>query len=328
VYLERRSLTKNGPEITPLGLGCFGMSNAYGLADPTEAISTIQHAIDLGCNFLDTADIYGAGGNEQLVGKAIHGRREQVVLATKFGFVINDEGKVIGRNGHPAYVHSAIEASLKRLEVEAVDIYYLHRIDPEIPIEETIGAMAQLVTQGKVRHLGLSEASVEQIRRAHSVHSISVLQSEYSLWSREPEEEILPLCRDLGIGFVAFSPLGRGIFSGKLGEQELQPGDFRRSLPRFEQSNLARNLEYAHRLEEFANRLHYSSSQVALAWILHKGSNVAAIPGTRRQKHLEENLQALTLRLTDAEMLELDTIFSPELFLGQRYSQDSFFKPE
>ncbi len=326
--MQQRNLSSNGPSISPIGLGCFGMSNAYGTADPTEAVATIQHAIGLGCNFLDTADIYGNGNNERLVAKAIHGRRNEVILASKFGFINNAEGKVIGRNGTPAHVHAAIEASLQRLEVDYVDLYYLHRVDPNVPIEETVGAMAQLVAQGKVRHLGLSETTADQLRRAHATHPITALQSEYSLWTRDPEQDILPTCRELGIGFVAFSPLGRGVFSGKLSSEQIQQGDFRASLPRFEQANLEHNLNYVRQLEAFAAQRDSTPSQIALAWILHKGENMAAIPGTRRQKHLEENFRAVNIQLAPAEIQQLDTIFAPENFLGQRYSRDSQFTPE
>jgi aryl-alcohol dehydrogenase-like predicted oxidoreductase len=326
--VEKRRLGKDGPLIGPLGLGCMVFSSSYGTADPEESNATILRALDLGCNFLDTADIYGAGHNERLVGQAIHRRRDEVVLATKFGFVCDEQGKVVGRNGSPEYVRQACEASLQRLGVETIDLYYLHRVDPKVPIEETVGAMAELVAVGKVRHLGLSEASADQVRRASAVAPIAALQSEYSLWERGPEREILPACRDLGVGFVAFSPLGRGIFSGALGKDKLAAGDFRSSLPRFEEANLARNLEAVGKLDAFAERKGCSSSQLALAWIVHKGDRIAAIPGTRRSKHLEENLAALEIALSGADVAELDDVFHPEIFAGERYAQGSVFRPE
>jgi aryl-alcohol dehydrogenase-like predicted oxidoreductase len=326
--VERRKLGFNGPEVSPIGLGCFGLSNAYGTADPVEATATILGAVDLGCNFLDTADSYGAGQNEELVGRAIKQRRDEVVLATKFGFAWDAEGHVIGKNGTPAYIHKAIDASLRRLGTDNVDIYILHRVDPDIAIEETIGAMADLVSAGKVRHLGLSEASADQVRRAHSVHPIATLQSEYSLWTRDPEGELMTLCRELGIGFVAFCPLGRGIFSGTLGDAELQRDDFRRTLPRFEPDNLKRNLELVGGLEDLAKRKQCTPAQLALSWILQRSEDIAAIPGTRKQRHVEENLRALDVRWTDAELQELDELFSPENIHGPRYSRESLFKPE
>jgi aryl-alcohol dehydrogenase-like predicted oxidoreductase len=326
--VERRRLSPNGPEVSSIGFGCFGLSNAYGTADPGEAIATIQRALDLGCNFLDTADSYGTGQNEELAGRAIKQRRDEVVLSTKFGFVCDADGHVVGRNGTPAYVHQAIDASLRRLGTEVVDIYTLHRVDPDVAIEETIGAMAELVTLGKVRHLGLSEASAEQVRRAHAVHPIATLQSEYSLWTRDPEGELMTLCRDLGIGFVAFCPLGRGMFSGTLGELELQRDDFRKTLPRFEPDNLRQNLELVRGLEDLARRKQHTPAQLVLSWILQRGKNIAAIPGTRRQRHLEENFRALEVQWTAAELQELDELFSPEHIHGQRYSRESLFKPE
>jgi aryl-alcohol dehydrogenase-like predicted oxidoreductase len=304
------------------------LSNAYGTADPVEAAATILRAVDLGCNFLDTADSYGAGQNEELVGRAIQQRRNDVVLATKFGFVWDTDGHVVGKNGTPAYVRKAIDASLRRLGTETVDIYILHRVDPDVAIEETIGAMSDLVSAGKVRHLGLSEASAEQIRRAHGVHPIATLQSEYSLWTRDPEVEVMTLCRELGIGFVAFCPLGRGIFSGTLGETELQRDDFRRTLPRFEPDNLKRNLALVRGLEDLAKRKLCTPAQLALSWILQRGEEIAAIPGTRKQRHVEENLRALDVRWTDAELQELDELFAPEHIHGPRYSRESLFKPE
>ena len=326
--MERRKLGSNGPIVSPIGLGCFGFSNAYGTADPAEATETILRALDLGCDLLDTADSYGAGQNEELVGRAIRQRRDEVVLATKFGFICDTDGRVIGRDGTPAYVHKAIDASLRRLATDTVDIYILHRVDPEVPIEETVGAMADLISLGKVRHLGLSEASTEQIRRAHAVHPIASLQSEYSLWTRDPEAELLALCHELGVGFVAFCPLGRGVFSGALDGLRLQRDDFRRTLPRFEPDNLEHNLVLVRGLEDLARRKQCTPSQLALSWLLQKGNDICAIPGTRRQNHLEENLAALQVEWTAAELTELDELFLPKNIHGPRYSRESPFKPE
>jgi aryl-alcohol dehydrogenase-like predicted oxidoreductase len=326
--VERRKLGSNGPLVSPIGLGCFGLSNAYGTADPAEATATILRALDLGCNFLDTADSYGAGQNEELVGRAIRQRRDEVVLATKFGFIFDTDGHVIGRDGTAAYVHRAIDASLRRLGTDTVDIYILHRVDPDVPIEETVGAMADLISLGKVRHLGLSEASAEQIRRAHAVHPIATLQSEYSLWTRDPEAELMALCHDLGIGFIAFCPLGRGVLSGTLDGVQLHRDDFRRTLPRFEPGNLEQNLRLVRGLEDLANRKQRTPAQLALSWILQRGTDICAIPGTRRQSHLQENLGALEVQWTAAERMELDELFLPENIHGSRYSRESLFKPE
>lgn len=325
---HRRRLGSAGPEVTPLGLGCFGLSNAYGAADPAEAVATLHHALDLGCNFLDTADIYGAGHNEELVGEVIEARRAQVIVSTKFGFICNAAGQVTGRDASPLYVRKAAEASLKRLRIATIDLYTLHRVDPAVPIEDTVGAMADLVAGGKVRYLGLSEASTEQIRRAHAVHPITAVQSEYSLWNRDPERDVLPLCRELGIGFVAFAPLGRGLFSGSFTNLDIEQNDFRRSLPRFAPENFNTNLELVHRLDEIADRRRLTPSQLALSWILQQGHNVFAIPGTRRRKHLEENLAAMDVTWTPEEMQEVDHLFAPNLDFGRRYSAGSLFAPE
>ena len=241
--MKKRRLGAKGPEVSPLGLGCFGMSHAYGPASDAESIATIHRALELGCNFFDTADSYGAGHNERLLGAAIADRRENVVLATKFGFISNDQGEVTGRDGNPAHVRAACDASLHRLATDVIDLYYLHRVDPQYPVEETVGAMARLVAEGKVRYLGLSEASPVNIRRAHAVHPIAALQSEYSLWTRDPERDVIPVCRELGIGFVAFCPLGRGFFTGKMEQSDLGAGDFRKNMPRFQQENFASNLK-------------------------------------------------------------------------------------
>ncbi|MGA8939525.1 MAG: aldo/keto reductase [Acidobacteriaceae bacterium] len=326
--MQHRALSSNGPEVSPIGLGCFGLSNAYGAADPAESTTTILRALDLGCNFLDTADSYGAGQNEELVGRSIKQRRDEVVLATKFGFVWDAEGHIVGKSGAPAYVHKAIDASLRRLGTDVVDLYILHRVDPDVPIEETIGAMADLITVGKVRHLGLSEASAEQLRRAHAIHTIAALQSEYSLWTRDPEAELMSLCQELGVGFVAFCPLGRGMFSRTIGDLDMGRDDFRRTLPRFEPDNLNANLELVHGLEDLAKRKQCTPAQLALSWILQRGEGIAAIPGTRRQRHLEENLRAMDVQWTDTEKKELDELFSPDRIHGSRYLHNSIFKPE
>ena len=324
----RRRLGSIGLEAASLGFGCFGLSNAYGPADPVEAVATLRRALDLGCNLLDTADIYGAGQNEILVGQAICERRTEAVVATKFGFTCDEAGQVIGRNGSPAYVRQAVERSLKRLGIDTIDLYTLHRIDPAVPVEETIGAMADLVVEGKIRGIGLSEVSVDHLRRAHATHSITALQSEYSLWSREPEREILPACRELNISFVAFAPLGRGLFSGTLTSGELTQHDFRRSLPRFQAEHLARSEEFLRGLEALATRRELTLSQLALAWILGKGDHLFAIPGTRRQKHLEENLAAMHVTLTTEEMHELDQLSEEYQSPAARYAPGSPFAPE
>jgi aryl-alcohol dehydrogenase-like predicted oxidoreductase len=318
--VETRKLGTQGLEVSALGLGCMGMSEFYGTADEGEAIATIHRALELGITFLDTADMYGWGANERLVGKAIADRRDQVVLATKFGNVRGENGEFLGINGSAEYVRSACEASLERLGVETIDLYYQHRVDLETPIEETVGAMAELVQEGKVRYLGLSEAAPETIRRAHAVHPISALQTEYSLWSRDPEREILPTVRELGIGFVPYSPLGRGFLTGRIKSvEDLDATDFRRRGPRFQEENLRRNLALVEEVEKLAAEKGVTPAQLALAWVLSRGDDVVPIPGTKRRKYLEENAGAIEVELTDADLERLDRVFPVGAAAGERY---------
>ena len=318
--METRILGTQGLEVSTLGLGCMGMSEFYGRTDEGEAIATIRRALELGVTFLDTADMYGSGANERLVGKAIEGRREDVVLATKFGNVRGPNGEYLGIDGSPAYVHSACEASLRRLGVETIDLYYQHRVDLQTPIEETVGAMSELVREGKVRHLGLSEAAPATIRRAHAVHPITALQSEYSLWTRDPEAAALPTVRELGIGFVAYSPLGRGFLSGRIrSTDDLDERDFRRRGPRFQEENLRRNLELVAVVEKLAAEKAATPSQVALAWVLTRGDDIVPIPGTKRVGYLEENAAAAALELTADELAQLERTFAVGAAAGDRY---------
>src|SRR5213076_2218288 len=298
----------------------MGMSAWYGATDDDESIATIHRALELGIDFLDTADVYGLGANERLVGRAIAGRRDEVVLATKFGNAVAEDGSR-RIDGSPEYVRRAIDASLERLGVDHVDLYYQHRVDADTPIEETVGAMAELVAAGKVEHLGLSEASPETIRRAHAVHPITALQSEYSLWSRDPEDEILPTCRELGIGFVAYSPLGRGFLSGQIRRYEdLAPDDWRRSNPRFQGENFTRNLELVARIAELARAKRCTPSQLALAWVLAQGKDIVPIPGTKRVRYLEENAAAAAITLSEAEREAIDAVFPKGAAAGERYT--------
>jgi aryl-alcohol dehydrogenase-like predicted oxidoreductase len=313
-----------GLEVSELGLGCMGMSEFYGTADETEAIRTIHRALDLGVNLLDTADMYGPFTNEKLVGKAIAGRRDEVVIATKFGNERNEDGSWIGINGSAEYVHHACDASLARLGVDHIDLYYQHRVDAKTPIEETVGAMAELVDAGKVHHLGLSEAAPATIRRAHAVHPITALQTEYSLWTRDPEAEVLPTVRELGIGFVAYSPLGRGFLSGRITSiDDLDERDFRRRGPRFQGENLQRNLDLLARVEEMAQQKDVTPGQLALAWVLARGDDVVPIPGTKRVRYLEENVAAAEIELTEEELRQLDEAFPPGAAAGDRYADMS-----
>ncbi len=320
--MEMRALGKGGLTVSALGLGCMGMSEFYGPGDERESIRTIHRALEMGMTFLDTADVYGLGRNEELVGKAIRDRRDKVVLATKFGNVRGKDGSWQGVNGKPEYVRSCCEASLRRLGVDVIDLYYQHRVDPATPVEETVGAMADLVREGKVRFLGLSEAAPGSIRRACAVHPIAALQSEYSLWTRDPETEVIPTCRELGVGFVPYSPLGRGIFGGRIrGPADIAEGDYRRNSPRFQGDNLARNLSLVTRLDEIAAEKKCRPSQVALAWLLARGKDIVPIPGTKRVERLEENAGALGIRLSGEDLARIDKAFPPGAAAGMRYPE-------
>ena len=322
--MQKRSLGTQGLVVSELGLGCMGMSEFYGTADEDESIATIHHAIELGVTFLDTADMYGPFTNERLVGRAIADRRDQVTLATKFGNERAEDGTRLGVNGRPEYVRKACDASLDRLGVEHIDLYYQHRVDPDTPVEETWGAMKELVEAGKVRYLGISEAAPETIRRAHEVHPITALQTEYSLWSRDVEDEILPTVRELGIGFVAYSPLGRGFLTGRIKRfEDLPEGDFRRSSPRFQGENFEKNLELVDRVKEIANEKGLAASQLALAWLLHQGDDIVPFPGTKRREYLEENVAAVGITLTDEELRRIDEVAPKGAASGERYSDMS-----
>ena len=318
--MQKRTLGQ-GLKVSAIGLGCMGMSEFYGARDEAESIATIHRALDLGVDFLDTADMYGVGRNEELVGKAIKGRRDEVVLATKFGNVRGADGAFLGVNGRPDYVRECCEASLKRLGVETIDLYYQHRVDPRTPIEETVGAMAELVKAGKVRHLGLSEAAPETIRRAHATHPIAALQTEYSLWSRDVEDGILTTVRELGVGYVAYSPLGRGFLTGKYKTAEDVPADDnRRNHPRFQGENFEKNLQLVAEVEAMAKNKGVTSGQLALAWVLAQGEDIVPIPGTKRRSYLEQNIDALKVELSSGDLARLDEIMAPGAASGTRYA--------
>lgn len=321
--MKTRTLGASGLQVSAMGLGCMGMSQAYGTRDDGESRLTLLRALEIGLTFLDTADAYGGGENERLIGGMLRTRRQEVVLATKFGILRDANGNPRGVDGSPAYAARACDASLQRLGVDQIDLYYLHRVDPNVPIEESIGAMAELVTSGKVRHLGLSEASPETIRRAHAVHPIAALQSEYSLWNREPELAVLPTCRELGIGFVPFSPLGRGFLSGTVTTTlDMPSDDFRRNLPRFQGEHLERNLELVRTMEGLAVKRGCTLSQLALAWILAKGDDLVPIPGTKRRTFLESNAAAADVELSQADAAALDEAFPIGAASGARYPAD------
>ncbi len=321
--MQTRVLGKSGLRASALGLGCMSMSEFYGPSDQAESRATLERAFELGIDFLDTADMYGVGRNEELVGKAVRGRRDKVVIATKFGIERKADGTRLGINGKPDYVRAACEASLRRLGVETIDLYYQHRVDGGTPIEETVGEMAKLVKQGKVRYLGLSEAGPETIRRAHAVHPIAALQTEYSLWSRDPEDELLPICRELGIGFVPYSPLGRGFLTGEIRRYEdLAKDDFRRFNPRFQGENFEKNLELVRRVRQIAEEKRCTPSQLALAWVLAQGDDVVPIPGTTRRKHLEENVRATEIELSATDLRAIDEVAPKGIAAGERYAPD------
>ncbi len=320
--METRELGRSGLKVTAMGLGCMGMSAFYGTRDDAESLATLDRALELGKTFLDTSDTYGPHTNELLVGKAIAGRREKFVIATKFGIVRGPGANDRSINGRPEYVRQACEASLKRLGIDTIDLYYQHRVDPNTPIEDTIGAMADLIKQGKVRYLGLSEAGPETIRRASRVHPIAALQTEYSLWSREPEDGLLTLCRELGIGFVAYSPLGRGFLTGQIRKPEdFEPDDTRRMWPRFQGENFQKNLDLVKRIEDLAAEKRCTPSQLALAWVLAQGNDIVPIPGTKRRKYLEENVAAMEVRLTAEDLRRIDEVAPKGFAAGARYPE-------
>jgi aryl-alcohol dehydrogenase-like predicted oxidoreductase len=322
--MQTRELGRSGLKVGAIGLGCMGMSQSYGPPDDDESVRTIHRALDLGVTLIDTAESYGRGGNERLVGRAIRSRRPDVVLATKFGLLPNPSGPATDVDARPERAEGCCDASLERLGIDVIDLYYLHRIDPNVPIEETVGAMADLVRKGKVRFLGLSEAGPDNIRRAHATHPIAAIQSEYSLWTREPERRVLPVCRELGIGFVPFSPLGRGFLAGAIRNvTAIAAGDVRRSLPRFQSGNLERNLTVLEQFEDLARARACAPPQLALAWVLAKGADIVPIPGTKRLRYLEDNAAAATLSISAADVSDLDALFPIGSAAGARYPEES-----
>ena len=321
--MDKRRLGRENLEVSVLGLGCMGMSEFYGTSDEDKSIDTIHRALELGINFLDTADMYGPFTNEKLVGKAIADRRDEVVLATKFGNERSEDGTRLGVNGRPEYVRQACDASLERLGVDHIDLYYQHRVDVEVPVEETFGAMKELVEAGKVRFLGISEAAPETISRAHSVHPITALQTEYSLWSRDVEDEILPTIRELGIGFVPYSPLGRGFLTGQIRRfEDLPENDFRRTSPRFQGENFEKNLQLVDRVKEVADEKGVTPGQLALAWLLHQGEDIVPIPGTKRHEYLEENVRAVDIELTEEDLSRIEEAAPVGAAAGERYTEE------
>jgi aryl-alcohol dehydrogenase-like predicted oxidoreductase len=320
--METRALGQQGLRVSALGLGCMGMSEFYTGRDDAESVSTIHRALELGINLMDTADMYGPFTNERLVGRAIRGRRDGVILATKFGNQRGEDGSFLGVNGRPEYVRKSCDGSLQRLGVDHIDLYYQHRVDRTVPIEETVGAMADLIREGKVRFLGLSEAAPATIRRAHREHPITALQTEYSLWTRDPEDEVLPLCRELGIGFVAYSPLGRGFLTGRFRSfEDLAEDDYRRNSPRFQGENFQRNLDLVERVEEIGRRKKCSPAQLALAWLLAQGEDIIPIPGTKQRRYLEENVEALKVELTRSDLDEIEEVAPKGVAAGERYHE-------
>jgi aryl-alcohol dehydrogenase-like predicted oxidoreductase len=322
--MKIKSLGSQGLVASELGFGCMGMSDFYGPRDDNESIKTIHHAIDRGISFFDTADMYGPYINEELIGRAIKGKRDQLTIATKFG-ILRDPANPAKRgvSGKPEYVKSSVEGSLKRLQIEIIDLYYLHRVDPSTPIEDTVGAMADLVRQGKIRAIGLSEASATTLRKGHAIHPITALQSEYSLWTREAEDEVLRTCEELDIAFVAYSPLGRGFLTGQIKKfEDLEPGDYRRTSPRFQGENFVKNLDLVKKIESIASKKNCTASQLALAWVLRQGEHIFPIPGTKHIKYLDENLGALQVNLTAAELEELDRVAPKNVAAGTRYPEN------